>query len=424
MKKIVAIAILISVSAAVFASGKKDAAASSEKTKITFMNSKGEIQEQLEIAAKLFEKENPDISVEILAAPVGQSPWEKVMALYAAGNAPTLFMDKITSLLKIRDKLVDLSDEKWAKDIIATSAMDLAKPAGKLIAFPATVEGFGLIYNKSLLDKAQVDPKTIKTRKDLAAAFEKVKAAGIGVATIAKDEWSIGGHFLYTGYAPTENQAKWEALQADLKAGKVDLSNKAMNGLLDTFDLLKEYNINAADPLASNYDTINEQFATGKAAFYFQGNWVWPLLAKLSMEKNFGFLPVFISDDAGDYGNSGIPLGITKFIAIDKEQNTAEQQNAGKKFLEWLVYSDAGQDALVRKCSIIPAFKNIKFVPADPLSQSVINDYISKERTIFWPQTPSDHWAKLGPFMQKYLAGVIGRDELLKGMKDYWMKQK
>jgi hypothetical protein len=83
-----------------------------------------------------------------------------------------------------------------------------------------------------------------------------------------------------------------------------------------------------------------------------------------------------------------------------------------------------GIDRTALQCSIIPAFKNIKFVPADPLSQSVINDYISKERTIFWPQTPSDHWAKLGPFMQKYLAGVIGRDELLKGMKDYWMKQK
>jgi raffinose/stachyose/melibiose transport system substrate-binding protein len=136
------------------------------------------------------------------------------MALYAAGNAPTLFMDKITSLLKIRDKLVDLSDEKWAKDIIATSAMDLAKPAGKLIAFPATVEGFGLIYNKSLLDKAHVDPKTIKTRKDLAAAFEKVKAAGIACD---HTKMFIGGHFLYTAM-PYENQAMDAAADLNRKS--------------------------------------------------------------------------------------------------------------------------------------------------------------------------------------------------------------
>ncbi|HEY9053603.1 MAG TPA: extracellular solute-binding protein [Rectinemataceae bacterium] len=415
MKRIVAFFICISLAAAVYAEG----------TKITFMNSKGEIQSQLEEAAKLFEKENPGISVELLAAPVGQSPWEKVMALYAAGNAPTLFMDKITSILKVKDKLADLSSERWVKDIIPTPAMDLATPGGKVIAFPVTVEGYGIIYNRSLLNKAGIDPQSIKTVKDLDSACRKLQAAGIGAVVVAKDDWSVGGHFLYTGYAQSKNQVGWEAMQADLKAGKIDLDkNEAFNGLLDTFDLLKKYNINAKDPMSPSYDNVNMQFASGKAAFYFQGNWVWPLLSKLTQDTHFGFLPVPVANDPGAYGNSGIPLGITKFIAIDAEQNTKEQQAAAKKFLEWLVYSPVGQDVIVNKYSIIPAFRNIALMPKDPLSQSIIKDYIAKDRTIFWPQTPSDHWAKLGIPMQKYLANVIKRDELLKEIEDYWKKVK
>jgi raffinose/stachyose/melibiose transport system substrate-binding protein len=418
MKRILAIVISISLALSLFAQG-------SATTKITFMNSKGEIQAQLEEAARLFERENPGISIELLAAPVGQSPWEKVMALYAAGNAPTLFMDKITSLLKIKDKLVDLSGERWVKDIIATPAMELATPGGKVIAFPATVEGYGIIYNGSLLGRAGIDPKSIRTIKDLEAAFKKLKAAGIGAVTLAKDDWSVGGHFLYTGYSQAENQANWERMQAELKAGKFDLAkNSAMNGLLDTFDLLKKYNINSADPMSPSYDTVNMQFASGKAAFYFQGNWVWPLLSKLTKETYFGIIPVPVSNDPKDYGNTGIPVSITKFIAIDAEQNSRQQQDAAKKFLEWLVYSPVGQDMIVSKCSIIPAFRNIALTPADPLSQSIIKDYIVKGRTIFWPQTPSDHWAKLGVFMQKYLADVIPRDELLKEIRDYWTRVK
>lgn len=429
MKRILVLLLAFSLTASLFAKGGTETGgtgkAAPPAVKIAFMNSKGEIQAQLEEAAKLFSSETPGVSLELLATPVGQSPWEKVMALYASGNAPVLFMDKITSFLKIKEKLADLTNEKWAKDIIATPALDLAKPGEKLIAFPFTVEGYGLIYNKSLLDKAGVNPGSIRTIKDLEAAFEKVRAAGIGVVTVAKDDWSVGGHYLYTAYSQTKNQAGWEKLQADLKSGSVDLSrNQPLNGLLDTFDLLKKYNVNASDPMAPSYDAVNGQFAAEKAAFYFQGNWVWPILSKLTKVTHFAFLPVPTSNDPADYGNSGIPVSITKFIAVDKEQNTPEQQAAARKFLDWMVYSASGQDALVNRCSMIPAFRNVALMPQDPLSQSVIRDYISKDRTIFWPQTPSDHWAKLGVFMQKYLANVISREELLKEIRNYWMKVK
>jgi ABC-type glycerol-3-phosphate transport system substrate-binding protein len=43
--------------------------------KITFLNSKGEIQASLETAAKVFAKQNPGVTLEILPCPAGQSPY-------------------------------------------------------------------------------------------------------------------------------------------------------------------------------------------------------------------------------------------------------------------------------------------------------------------------------------------------------------
>lgn len=390
-------------------------------TKITFMNSKGEIQAQLEDAAKLFEKENPGISVELIFAAVGQGPWEKVMSLYAAGNAPTLIMGDPTDLPKLQDKLADLSNEKWVKDIANLSTMALVKSDKKLFAFPMTVEGYGLIYNKALLDKAKVDPASIKTIKDLDNAFKKVESAGIGVVTVGPMDWSLGAHLLVIGYAAyTKNFTAFDKFVSNLKAGKVDLAKiNTMNGLISTFDLLKKYNINAKDPIAPSYDIVNEQFSSGKAAFYFMGNWVWPVIEKITKSTAFGYVPIPISNNAKDYGNNGIPVGITKFIGIDTSQNSKEQQAAAKKFLDWLVYSSSGQDFIINKASIIPAFKNITLELKDPLSKS-IKEYMIKDNALLFPFCPPDHWPKVGPIMQKYLAGKSTKDELFKGIQEYW----
>ena len=59
---------------------------------VTLLNSKGEIQAQLEELAAYYNKITKGVKLEIIACPVGQSPFERTMALYAAGNAPTIAM--------------------------------------------------------------------------------------------------------------------------------------------------------------------------------------------------------------------------------------------------------------------------------------------------------------------------------------------
>ena len=51
----------------------------------------------------------------------------------------------------------------------------------KIYGIPYSTAGIGLVYNKTVLDKAvggDFDPSTIKTRSDLAELFDQIEATG------------------------------------------------------------------------------------------------------------------------------------------------------------------------------------------------------------------------------------------------------
>ncbi|MGH4137880.1 ABC transporter substrate-binding protein [Clostridium sp.] len=400
--------------------------ATDKPVKITFLNTKGEILTQLEAAAKAFTVENPNITIEVIPVAAGASPFQKISTMYAAGNAPTLAMLDPNDIPKVADKFADLSSEKWVKDA-AAGTLDAGSINGKVMSFPLAIEGYGLIYNKVVMDKAKVDPTTIKTTKDLEAAFAKVQAAGVAPMVLSPMDWSLGGHYLSTLYlAQSKEAGAPEKFTGELKAGKVDLNTNAVfNGLMTTFDVLKANNIDKKSPLAGVYEKGAERLGKGEVGFWFMGNWAWPDIKKFdTAEGQYGFIPVPISNNATDYGNSQIYAGSSKYIGVDTKNNDADQQAAGKKFLDWLVYSDAGQDALVNKCSLVPAFSNIKLEIKDPLGKS-IKQYLTDKNTIPTITTlPGDHWAQVGASMQKYLDGKSDKKALATEIQNYWKNAK
>ena len=84
--------------------------------KLTFLNSKGEIQEGLEAVAKQY-KDKTGVEIEILVAPAGTSPSERFSQLYNSGTPPTMSMLDTTDVVDIGwEKAVDLTDEKWVAE--------------------------------------------------------------------------------------------------------------------------------------------------------------------------------------------------------------------------------------------------------------------------------------------------------------------
>jgi raffinose/stachyose/melibiose transport system substrate-binding protein len=172
--------------------------------------------------------------------------------------------------------------------------------------------------------------------------------------------------------------------------------------------------------MAATYDQAPQYVGKGTVGTWFMGDWAWPDIQKSAGNGQYGFLPIPISNKATDYGNTQIPVGVTKFMSIDGAQNSKAQQDAAKKFLSWIVYSKNGQDFLVNKASIIPPFKNIKVLPQNPLAKS-IQAYVKDGKTLeFMTTLPSDHFTVLGADMQKYLAGKEDRATLATNIETYW----
>ncbi|KGP81341.1 ABC transporter substrate-binding protein [Paenibacillus sp. MAEPY2] len=426
---LVMVVILSACGGAKSGAGTESSSASGDIVKITLLNSKAEINSQLEQAAKDFQSENPNITLEIVPVGSGQSPFEKASALYASGNPTTMMMLDTGDVEKFKDRVMDLTSEKWMKDAVENSTTATTFEE-KNYAFPLSIEGYGFIYNQKILDQAvggTFDPQSVQTTAQLDELFQKIAATGKSPLIVSPMDWSLGAHYLalaYGGQSP--DRAKVDQFISDLKAGTVDLaSNAVFNGLMDTFDLMKTYNIDKASPLSGTYERGPEVLGKGEVGIWFQGNWAWPQIHSFdTADGQYGFLPVPISNNPDDFGNTQISAAVSKRILIDKEKSTPAQQEAAKKFLDWIVYEAKGQDFLVNQASVIPAFSNITLEPADPLGKS-ISEYIKAGKIEeSMSALPADHWSKLGASMQKYLADVIDRNGLAKEIQDYWTNVK
>ncbi|MCM3633317.1 ABC transporter substrate-binding protein [Paenibacillus camelliae] len=390
-----------------------------KEVKITILNSKSEIHTQMTNAAETFSKAHPNIKVEVISTNQDQSPVEKASALYASGTPATLAMLDAGDIEKFADKALDLSGEKWVAELAQPNEIN-----GKTLAFPFAVEGYGLIYNKEVLDEVAggaFDPATINTTSALEELLQKIEAAGKTPLYIGSMDWSLGNHFLAIAYA-AQPDTDVKGFLEQLKGGSADLVNNATyQGLLDTFDVLKKYNGGKNDPMAVNYEQSTAAVATGSAAITFNGNWLITELLKSNPEGEYGFIPVPVSNDPTTKANSAVAIGATKQMFIDNEKSTEEQQAAAKQFLNWLVYEDAGQQFLVNEANVIPAFKNITLELNGSLAVA-INEYNLAGNSIEFAGNfvPGDHWKVLGASMQKYLADVTDRNGLAAEIEDYW----
>lgn len=426
--KIIATAMAAAMMLSVLATGctgksaSKSGSSGSGKVNITFLNSKGEIAKQLEAAAKVYNSSNKDgITVTVFSVSSSSTVDETMLTKYASGNPCTLNMVDPLDITAFAAKSADLSNEKWVSDI-NPSLVSQVKYNGKIMAFPLAVEGYGLIYNKTTVEKAtgaKFVPSSIKNLSDLENLYKKIQAGGVTPVEISHDDWSLASHFLAVAYA-TQSEG-YEAYYKQLKAGTADISkNETYNGLLKLLDLNKKYNIYKNSPMSSDYNTSDPQnIATGKVAFWFNGVWVWPnvsqFLTGTHAKDEFGFLPLF----ADSKTSNSIISGGTKFILVDKVKATAEQQKAANKFLNWLVYDSKGQSELVNEMGIIPAFKNITLEPKNSLAKSNA-EYMKAGKTILSANQSGNYYKSVGVFMQEYLTGKIDKATLSKSINNYF----
>ena len=208
-----------------------------------------------------------------------------------------------------------------------------------------------------------------------------------------------------------------------LTSGELSIADSdAYNEAFDTLDMLMEYNYNKADPLAADYDMNASYCADGTVAFWLNGTFAWPDFSEFAEDGvEYGVMPLPVSEESAGLGK--LSAGATKYIAIDKAYATEEQQQAALDFLNWLVYTEEGNDLMVNQCGIVPAFSNITLEMNNPFNIS-LQQYIAAGNTICaFSDLPSDHRSALAGEMQKYIAGEISRADLAALLDEYWQAQ-
>jgi len=397
-------------------------------TNITLLNSKAEIQVALEKMGAEFEKKS-GVHVEVMPVTDGDSPYTKVVSLYNSGNPPTMSILDTTDVIALaEEKAADLTEEEWTKE-----AEDyLTEVNGKVYSFPLCIEGRGIIYNKAAIEETlgeEFDASSITTQDEFVELLDRLVDAGMEKPiSVAKEDWSLGAHhlqYIYETYDGTSEGA--QKVIEKIKAGKLDLSTyDRMSQFLDMFDVLREYNVAKGDPLGADYDEMAIDLADGKTAFWFNGNWAWPNLSEAGAdnEDEYGFLPYFLNNDPNDFANQQIQGSPSKQVMLDGQIASEKEQAAAKEFLNWIVYSEIGQQMLVKTCNVIPPFANNPYEPADPLSRDIYERVHEGKAFNASAIVPNDHWSVLGAAMQKYLAKRSDREELIESIQEYWDEQK
>ena len=375
---------------------------------IRLFNGKIEIAEPLEHAAKAYE-EATGKHVEVESLGGGVDLQATLKQYYQAGNMPEIFVfEGAPDLANWTGMVVDMSDQPWAADTDA----GFVDESGALVGFPYTTEAIGLAYNKSILEKAGVDPASITGPESMKAAFEAIDAkkdelgitAVIGYCANATElYWSTGQH-LFGQYLDAGLDRDDTTYFDLLMEGKLDQDR--FTAFAEMVDLFNQY----SDPallVSGNYDLQVSGFAAGKYAFVTQGSWIGSSLTNqykdlYAAAGNFecGYVPYCFIE-----GIDTILTNAPSHWAVYKDGNVAEAE----EFLNWLAGPD-GQQIMVQEAGCVSPFRSCTVVANDPFAAPV-SEYAAAGKTSAW------HWMGQPSNLAQDVTGAIFQDFAM-GLED------
>ena len=379
--------------------------AASALADIVICQNKVEITTQLEAFAKLYE-EKTGVPVKVITGG-GSSDYNTVLkSEMASGREPDIWVIEGPSGYELwKDKIADQKGAEWTK-YTAAAYMD----GDKVVGFPVAVEGYGLAYNKDILDKAGIDPATLTNYDALAAAFEKLDSmkselgldmvVSMVAGTTTGMTWVTGLHN-FNVYLTVGNERNDTTYIDQVLEGKVD--PERFHQYCQYVALIFKY----SDPdmlLNGTQDSQLAAFASGKAAFYHQGNWMDPSLVALNPSFEIAYAPhPFLHEDT-----DGILVNPPSWYVVNENGNKDE----ALAFLDFLATSDEGANYMVNEAKMVPAFTNVTLAPSTPLSKSVM-EWNAAGKTYDWQQykLPDGFgMGTLGAIYELFAAGAIDVD--------------
>lgn len=371
--------------------------------KISLFQSKVEIADQLEAMAKKYKEETGN-EIEVWGS-AGDNYLTQLQAKLNSGEGPTIFgVQTGAETNKFKSYYYDMSNESYVKNI--ASQMQV-KIDDKIVGVPTGVEGFGLVYNKKL-----VDPAKITDLESFKAFLQDMKSQGINGFSLSQEAYFLIGHILNTPFALQQDPIQFVE---QLNNGEVKMADtKEFQEFAKYMEAIREL---AGNPLETTYDSQMGDFATGKTAIVHQGNWSYGMLADYD-DVEAGMMPLPLA------GNDKLAVDIPAIWVINNKAD-ANQIKAANAFFEWLYNSETGKNIIVNEFKFIPAMTNIETTNLDPLSQAV-SEATNSGNTIPWALTYFPQGIivnDLAPVTQQFfLDSSMTGEQFLQKLDEVWAK--
>ncbi len=359
----------------------------------------------MEQIAKAFEKEHPNVTIDIQVTPYKEY-FTKLQTAATGGSAADVFWMNGPNfqLYASNGQLAPLDDAGIETSDYPKGLVDLYTYDGKLYGAPKDFDTVAVWYNKELFDAAGVAyPQAGWTWDDFTAAAKKLTDPAKGQFGIAASQY--GQENYYDSIA----QAGGEVISADgTKSGYG--SPEALEGIELWTNLIAD----GASPTAQQMTDTNPEdfFLSGKAAMFQNGSWAAIAYADnkdIADKVDVAPLP------AGPAGNQSVIHGVGN-VANAKSAHLAEAK-------AFAAFASGEQAAKIQAetGTVIPAFDGTQQAWVDALPQYDLQVYIDALKTaVPYPVSKNTSaWTSIeSEVLSQVWSGAVSPKDGLKDLAD------
>lgn len=319
---------------------------------VYFLNFKPELDETLqELATKYTEQTG--VEVKVVTAASG-SYNETLTAEMDKSAAPTLFViGNQAGVKEWGDYAIDLKGTPIEQEL-STDAYNLYDESGKLVSIGYCYECYGIIVNPDLLEKAGHSLDEIKNFETLKTVVEDIhsRAAELGFDAFSSSDmddsssWRFTGHLANLEYYYEERDAGgWTECPAEL-------TGKYMENYKNLYNLIINNSLTDPKELATGGHDAENEFKTGKAAFFVNGSWEYAAVSETV--PNARMIPYYCGVEGEE--KAGLNCGTENCWAVNAKASEADQK-ATLDFMVWLVSDSMAAGKMVEQLGVLP-YKN------------------------------------------------------------------
>ncbi len=420
MKKLLSLllALAMVVSLAVCA-GTTTAKAEAEGS-VYYLNFKPEQDEAWQKLAAAY-TEATGVPVTVLTAASGTYE-ETLMAEMGKSEAPTMFqVNGPVGLANWVDYCYDMSGSELYSHL--TSDGFALKDGDAVLGIAYVIESYGIITNKTLLEKAGHTIDEINSFESLKAVAEDITARSAELGFSAFSSAGMDGSSDWRFKTHLANLPIYFEYQAD----GIGTTTEIKGSFLDNYRAIWDLYINnstcaPADLSAKTGDDSRNEFLNSQAVFYQNGSWEYGSLSAVFGDDELAMIPIYIG--AGDEANQGLCTGTENYWCVNKDASE-EDIAATLAFMNWCVTE--GAEAMANDMGFVIPFDTAVESPNLFVKQDVAYTAAGKN-PVSWnfPTMPSEEWKNVvGSALTAYAADQTDAnwDAVVSAFVDGWASE-